>query len=64
MRFVDQIATDIAEVLRDRYLSGALVSSVAKGETTTGSQKLIVTLDDGQRIDITVTPARETRLAL
>lgn len=61
MKFVDQIATDIALILRDRYLSGSLVSSVAKVETTTGSQKLVVSFDDGQRINIVVTPAREAR---
>lgn len=58
MKFVEQITSDIAEVLRDRYLSGAFVASVAKGETSTGSQKLLVTFDDGQRVNITVTPAR------
>lgn len=58
MRFVDQIATDVAVILRDRYLNGSLVASVAKGETTTGSQKLVVTFDDGQRINITITPTR------
>jgi hypothetical protein len=64
MKFVDQIATDIAEILRNRYLSGALVSSVSKGETTTGSQKLVVAFEDGQRISIVVTPTRETRRSL